>query len=189
MDLLVVEIVAITFSILVLLAVLILLTYVYVIRRRMTQQRVKSDKNRKKAKEGFIRHRPARLKLNEIRYQRVASQCTGTPLVITPTTPTQFTIPPSRLLKEEGRFGLPTKSTEFTKGMISPSAMPGKVCPGLGQNSPKLLRTMSEGDSAMVFNTAGRTPPHGNIEFFLEYDKEDNCLSVQVNFSVIIIFR
>ena len=173
MDLATAKIVTISLSILVALIgafVLFMLVYKYFIRKRAKEKRAKLNK---KSKEKIIRHRPTPLKLDDIRYQRVPSQFT--PLVITPTTPSQFTIPPSRFY-QEGR----SPTLEHTKGLYSPTARLGKS-PALLQHTPKLLRTMSEGYSPTAFK-AGRTPPHGKIECFLKYEEENHCLSVQVTF-------
>lgn len=168
MDYPITKIVAITLSILVALVILFLLACRYLVRKRAQQQSAIIMVNTK-PNEKIIRHRPTPLKLHEVRYQRVPSQFTP---VITPTTPSQFTIPPSRLHPEDGRSGSP----DYTKGLFPLSARLG---PALLQQSPKLLRTMSEGHSPTAFKDV-RTTPHGKIECFLKYEEDDNCLSVQV---------
>jgi hypothetical protein len=163
MELQTAKILAIALSILVALSVMLfLLVYKYF---RTEQKSAKLEQRAKKT----TRNRPKPLKLGEVRYHRVASQCT--PLVITPTTPSQFTIPPSRQHQDDGVSSPPDHSNAW----FSPKL--GKA-PALLHHSPRLLRTMSEGHSPTTLKP-GRTPPHGKIECFLKY--QDNCLSVQVS--------
>ncbi|XP_028411384.1 synaptotagmin-4-like isoform X2 [Dendronephthya gigantea] len=172
MDVYVAKIIAITLSVLVALVVLFMFVYRYIIRKRSEQQSKKV--NKPKGKEKISRYRPAPLRLDEVRYHRVPSQFT--PLVITPTTPNQFTIPPSRQYLEDGRSGslvLPP-TPDHTKGNLSPSTRPGGL---LGP--PKLLRALSEGCHPSAFKS-DHVPPHGKIECFLKHEEESNRLFVQI---------
>ena len=175
MDVYVAKIIAITLSILVALVVLFLFVYRYVMRKRSEEQ--SRNVYKPEGKEKVTRYRPTPLRLDQVRYHRVPSQFT--PLVITPTTPNQFTIPPSRQQLENGRSGslVLTPTPEHSEGNLSPSTNLGGGPRLMG--SPKLLRTMSEGCHPSAFKT-GYVPPHGKIECFLKHEEENNCLFVQV---------
>ena len=178
MNVLTAKIITIVLSTVVVVIVVFALVYKYIIKKRVKKQTGNLSEDQK-PKEKVIRHRPKPLKLDHIRYQRLPSQYT--PLVITPTTPSHFTIPTSRLNQEEGRSDSKILSTspDCRKAALSPSAMLGIKTPGILQSSPKLLRTMSEGHSSLGFEMH-RVPPHGKIECFLKYEKESNSLLVQV---------
>ena len=182
MNVSVANIVAIVLSIFVTLVILSALAYRYFTAKRGEQQSAKFDKS-PKPKGKIIRQRPTPLKLDEIRYKRVPSQSQFTPLVITPTTPNLFTIPPSRAQLEGGRSGsvtdLPSPHGANKTGS-SPSPRFGHKGPALLHNSPKLLRTMSEGAQCPAAYKTDRVPPHGKIECFLKHEEETNCLFVQV---------
>ena len=166
MDLLTAKIIAIVSSIVVALIVMVfLIVYKYLRTKHAKQSRAKFNK---KSREKMIRNRPTPLKLDEVRYQRLPSQCT--PLVITPTTPSQFTIPQSRQHQDDGIAPSPDHNKPWFSSRLGKS-------PVLLQHSPKLLRAMSEGYSPTTLKP-GRIPPHGKIECFLKY--QDNSLSVQV---------
>ena len=181
MNVSVANIAAIVLSIFVTLVILFALAYRYFTAKRGEQQSAKFDKS-SKPKGKVIRQRPTPLKLHEIRYKRVPSQSQFTPLVITPTTPNLFTIPPSRAQLEGGRSGsvtdLPSPHGTNKTG-LSPSPRFGHKGPAL-HNSPKLLRTMSEGAHCPAAYKTDRVPPHGKIECFLKHEEETNCLFVQV---------
>ena len=163
---------AVVASILLVLIVVFVFVYRYFTAKRTGRKA--QDVVDEKPKERSIRRRPTPLKLNEIRYQRVPSQFT--PLVITPTTPSHFTIP-TLSNAEDGRASAFTWTPSTDGKRLSPSARFGNYSPL--KDSPKLLRTMSEGHGSAEFK-AGRVPPHGKLECFLKYEEELKSLLVQV---------
>lgn len=152
----------------------LLLLLIFAFGYFLSKLKAKTKAERKPEK--FIRHRPSPLQLDEVRVRRLQSQLTPQPLVITPTTPNQFTIPSRRYSEDHDKsinafMALPEGDA---LNLTSPdSRLPDNV---ILKRPVKLSRAMSEG-----YGYKERClTPHGRIECFLKHDDEKNCLLVQI---------
>lgn len=161
---------AVFVSVAVLLILILLLCF---IRKQKCQPRITENR----AAEKFIRHRPSPLKLDEVRIKRLPSQLTPQQLVITPTTPNQFTIPSRSHLEDNGRSTSLVASPEGTLRLspVSATRLPDERSP---RSSVKLVRTVSEGNGSRLVER--RITPHGKIECFVRHDEKRNCLFIKV---------